>query len=321
MVSEAAAAAVSVAPRDDRGARGFAQPGLVRQGWYLLWPQRRLARGAVRAVTAGTRRVVVYRDLAGVAHVVDDRCPHLGSDLALADVTRDGLHCEFHGWCWGADGACTVAPGNPVPSGRRLRTYASAERWGFVFAWLGSAAPAIDLPVVPPHLSRRVLLAPQRVKAHPDVVFSNGFDLAHFGPSHGIDAETASLTTEPWVISHRVVGRLSRRASLRAVGLGGTPLDFSFTQYGGGIVHVHVRQPIEYLIFFNMRPDTVEASRTRTMLFLRRRRDLPRALAVLWSTAIDDLKLMERVRWTGAYAPSDAALAQYARFVEALPAW
>ena len=98
MVSEAAAAAVSVAPRDDRGARGFAQPGLVRQGWYLLWPQRRLARGAVRAVTAGTRRVVVYRDLAGVAHVVDDRCPHLGSDLAL-DVRQYvsiGLHRERH---------------------------------------------------------------------------------------------------------------------------------------------------------------------------------------------------------------------------------
>jgi hypothetical protein len=57
------------------------------------------------------------------------------------------------------------------------------------------------------------------------------------------------------------------------------------------------------------------------MLFLRRRRDLPRALSVLWSTAIDDLQIMEKVRWTGAYAPSDAALARYAGFVEDLPAW
>jgi hypothetical protein len=57
------------------------------------------------------------------------------------------------------------------------------------------------------------------------------------------------------------------------------------------------------------------------MLFLRRRRDLPRALAILWSTALDDLKLMERVTWTGAYAASDAALERYAGFVERLPAW
>jgi len=56
-------------------------------------------------------------------------------------------------------------------------------------------------------------------------------------------------------------------------------------------------------------------------LFLRRRVDLPRALAILWSTAIDDLQIMEKVRWTGAYAPSDAALARYAGFVEDLPAW
>jgi hypothetical protein len=57
------------------------------------------------------------------------------------------------------------------------------------------------------------------------------------------------------------------------------------------------------------------------MLFLRRRRDLPRALAVLWSTAIDDLHLMQQISWTGAYAPSDEALERYATFVDGLPAW
>jgi hypothetical protein len=55
------------------------------------------------------------------------------------------------------------------------------------------------------------------------------------------------------------------------------------------------------------------------MLFLRRRADLPRALAILWSTALDDLRMMERIRWTGAFAPADAALERYAGFVEALP--
>ena len=59
--------------------------------------------------------------------------------------------------------------------------------------------------------------------------------------------------------------------------------------------HVHVVRPIEFLIFFTLRPDAALRSRTRTMLFLRRRFDLPRALAVLWSTAIDDLQIMEKV--------------------------
>ena len=298
----------------------FAQPGLVHQGWYLVSSSRRLRTGRVLSVDVGARRLVLYRDLAGVARVVDDRCPHLGSDLALSKVTARGLRCGFHGWCWGDDGGCVEAPGYEVIPRRRLRQYASAERWGFLWTWLGRE-PAFPLPQVPTHLSRRVALAAQRVKAHPDIIFSNGFDLAHFGPSHGIHAGTTALDVTPWTISHRIVGRLSRRTSLRAVGLDGTPLDFSFTQHGGGIVHVHVREPLEFLIVFTLRLDAQLHSRTRTMLFLRRRRDLPRALAILWSTALDDLQLMERMAWTGAFAPGDAALARYARFVEELPAW
>ena len=298
----------------------FAHPGVVRQGWYLVGSCRWLGAARVRAVEVGARRLVAYRDLEGRAHVVADRCPHLGSDLSLAHVTSRGLLCTFHGWCWGADGVCVDAPGNATPPSRRLREYVSAERWRFLWTWLGGE-PAFDLPDVPPHLARRVVLAPQKVNAHPDIIFSNGFDLAHFGPSHGIDASTAALEVGPWTIDHRIVGRLSRRASLRSVGLAGTELDFSFVQYGGGIVHVHVRKPLEFLIFFTLRTDATHRSRTRTMLFLRRRRDLARALAILWSTAIDDLALMERVQWTGAFAASDDALERYARFVEGLPAW
>lgn len=298
----------------------FAHPGVVRQGWYLVGSGRRLRAGRVRAVEMGSRRLVVYRDLQGRAHVVADRCPHLGSDLALAHVTSDGLLCTFHGWCWGADGACVDAPGNAGPPARRLREYPSIERWGFLWAWLGGE-PGFELPDVSPHLARRVVLAPHKINAHPDVIFSNGFDLAHFGPSHGIDATTAALDVGSWTIDHHVVGRLSRRASLRWLGLGGGALDFSFAQYGGGIVHVHFQKPFEFLIFFTLRTDAALRSRTRTMLFLRHRRDLPRALAILWSTALDDLAIMERVQWTGAFAPSDGTLERYSRFVEGLPAW
>jgi phenylpropionate dioxygenase-like ring-hydroxylating dioxygenase large terminal subunit len=298
----------------------FAHPGVVRQGWYLAGSATKLRAGRLGHVEMGSRRLVLYRALDGTPHAVDDRCPHLGSDLTLAHVTPEGLRCDFHGWCWGPDGMCVSAPGNPSPPRRRLRQYTVVERGGFLWTWLGGE-PAFALPDVPGGLGRRVVLAAHRVSAHPDVIFSNGFDLAHFGPSHGIQANTDALEIGPWTIEHRISGCLSNRSSLRAVGLGGRRLDFSFTQYGGGIVHVHVRKPLEFLILFTLRQDARFRSRTRTMLFLRRRRDLPRALAVLWSTALDDMKLMERMRWTGAFAPSDAALAAYTRFVEALPEW
>jgi nitrite reductase/ring-hydroxylating ferredoxin subunit len=298
----------------------FARPGLIRQGWYLVGRTAQLGNGGVNAIAIGSRRLVLYRDLEGRPHVVADRCPHLGSDLSLAHVTGNGLRCRFHGWCWGADGSCTDAPGaSPLP-GRHLRQYACIERWGFLWVWLGGQ-PAFDLPDVPAALRRQAVLPSRRLNAHPDVVFSNGFDLAHFEPSHGISARTESLIVGQWTMEHRIVGRLSNRASLRSLGLGHTQLDVCFTQYGGGIVHAHVRRPLEFLIFFTLRQDAELRSRTQTMLFFRRRRDFPRALAIFWSTVADDITLMERIDWTGAFAPTDAALARYAGFVEALPAW
>jgi hypothetical protein len=160
------------------------------------------------------------------------------------------------------------------------------------------------------------------VRAHPDTAFANGFDLAHFGASHGIDASTTSLDVRaPWQIAHRIEGRLPHRPRLTWASLGGARLDATFTQYGGGIVHVHVRQPVENVIVFTIRPDAQGHSRTQTILFVPRRRDMVRALALLWATALDDIPLMEHITWTRGFAPSDAVLERYVTFIEAMPAW
>ncbi|HZF08698.1 MAG TPA: Rieske 2Fe-2S domain-containing protein [Thermoanaerobaculia bacterium] len=301
----------------------FADASRVKQGWYLLARSRRLRRHQVRAAEVGPRRLVLYRDGAGRAHVAADRCPHLGSDLALGKVTAEGLCCPFHGWCWDAEGACAVAPGQASPPQRRLRQYATEERWGFLWAWLGTE-PAFPLPDIAAETTatpRRFALPPQRVKAHADVVFANLFDVAHFAPSHGIELSSTALDEDaPWRLTHRFTGRLPRRQPLSAVGLAGQDLDATATQYGGGIVHVRVRRPLPYTILFTLRPDGT-GSRAQTTLFLERRRDAPRAAALLWSIAADDLEIMETIDWTGAYAAGDEVLARYARFVEALPAW
>jgi phenylpropionate dioxygenase-like ring-hydroxylating dioxygenase large terminal subunit len=302
-------------------AASFAHASVVRQGWYLLAPSRSVRTTNVRSIDVGQRRIVVYRGFDGRAHVTHDRCPHLGSDLALGSVTREGVRCGYHGWCWGDDGACTAAPGNAVLPSRRLQHYAAEERWGFLWAWLGET-PAFALPQINGTARHLLPLRRQHVRAHPDTAFANGFDLAHFQPSHRIEASTTSLDVDgEWKISHRLQGRLPRRARLVWAGLGGAPLDATFIQYGGGIVHVHIREPLEYFIVFTIRPDGDGHSRTQTILFLRRRRDIARALALLWATALDDIPLMETIAWTRGFAATDAVLERYVRFVEAMPTW
>jgi phenylpropionate dioxygenase-like ring-hydroxylating dioxygenase large terminal subunit len=320
MVGESHSAG-AVPSRASEPHRSFAQPARVAQGWYLMVRSRPLKAGKTRTTDIGGRRVLVYRDLEGQAHVTDDRCPHLGSDLALAQVTTDGLRCSFHGWCWGSDGACAAAPGNAPAPARRLRSYATVERWGFVWAWLGRT-PAFALPDIPAFATHQLTLLPQRVRAHPDTVFSNGFDLAHFAASHEIEVATVSLDEPtPWRIAHRIGGRLPHRPRITWAGLGGATLDATFTQYGGGIVHAHVRQPVETVVLFTIRPDASFHSRTRTIVFVPRRRDIVRSLALLWATALDDIPLMETIAWTRGFAESDAVLERYVEFVEAMPSW
>lgn len=299
----------------------FATPGAVRQGWYALARSRRVRSGRVTTVQVGAARLVLHRDANGRVHATGDRCGHLGADLSLAKVTPRGLECAFHGWCWGEEGRCTSAPGNKVLPSRSIPSYHTEERHGLVWGWLADGPPA-PLPEPPAHLPIRIALREQRVGGHTDVVFSNGFDLGHFGPSHAISARTVANHAEPpWRFSHHLEGTLPRRLVFRAAGIGGKPLEAVATQIGGGIVHVHMRQPVEYLIAFAMRPEADGAARTATQLFLRRRRDLPAALAFLWTAVLDDLRLMETMRWNGALAESDAALARYVRFMESLPLW
>ena len=73
-------------------------------------------------------------------------------------------------------------------------------------------------------------------------------------------------------MTHRVVSRLPFRHRLTFVRLSGAPLDATLTQYGGGITQVHVEKPIDYTIVF---------TKTQARIFLRRRRDLVRALVLL----------------------------------------
>ena len=54
----------------------------------------------------------MFRTLAGVVHVLDAYCPHLGANMAVGGAVRgDCIECPFHGWRFkGEDGKCTVVP-------------------------------------------------------------------------------------------------------------------------------------------------------------------------------------------------------------------
>jgi cholesterol 7-dehydrogenase len=54
----------------------------------------------------------VFRTVAGVVHILDAYCPHLGANMAVGGVVRgDCLECPFHLWRFkGEDGKCSAIP-------------------------------------------------------------------------------------------------------------------------------------------------------------------------------------------------------------------
>lgn len=87
--------------------------------------------------------VVFFRDSQGSAVALEDRCVHRQAPLSLGEVVGDTLQCAYHGLCFDRTGACVRVPSQKrIPPGARVKSYPVAERYGFVFLWLGDAGRA-----------------------------------------------------------------------------------------------------------------------------------------------------------------------------------
>lgn len=302
----------------------FANAAHVTEGWYVLARSKSLRRGAILTVAVGDKEVVVYRRHDGIAGALDAACGHLGAHMGRGTLTPDGVQCAYHGWCWGPDGACTATPHHEKAPGRRMRAYDTEERVGLVWAWLGRSRAAYPPPDAgAPSSWRALVLRPQIVKAHPHLVLGNGFDLGHLAPAHGFALDgDPSVKVDGARMEMTAAGTLPRVGSLRLSGLGGKRFESAYTTLGGSATLVDVRAPIEFRVLFTGRPDENGHTRAQTVLFAPRRRDFPRAFALLWTTTLQDIRIMESLdAFHPAFDASDEVLATYAKLVEGLPTW
>jgi 5,5'-dehydrodivanillate O-demethylase len=89
-----------------------------------------------------------YRGTDGVAHVVEDRCPHRLTMLSLGWVEDNCIRCFYHGWKFDPAGKCVDQPAEPPAFKDRIhiRAYPTREYLGFIFCYFGEgAAPPFPL--------------------------------------------------------------------------------------------------------------------------------------------------------------------------------
>ena len=132
---------------------------------------------------------VVWRAPDGQIVAAPDRCPHRESPLSLGTVAGGCLVCPYHGWTFGADGACVLVPssgvGKPVPPKAHLPVIGAREAYGLV--WLCPDEPHGDLPLISQDADpayRRINSGVDRWASSCTRMTDNFLDIAHFGWVH-----------------------------------------------------------------------------------------------------------------------------------------
>jgi len=139
--------------------------------------------------------VVVWRDSKGGIHAQEDRCQHRTARLSAGWISHDehaeGLTCPYHGWRYGAGGACVHMPQQPDLSPKmcaaraRARGFLAEDRYGFVWVCL-SGQPLAGIPEFDEEARglRRIPQFYERWNCAGLRLMENSFDNAHFAFTH-----------------------------------------------------------------------------------------------------------------------------------------
>jgi phenylpropionate dioxygenase-like ring-hydroxylating dioxygenase large terminal subunit len=151
--------------------------------WHVVRPSQAVAEGTIVAARLLGEDIILWRHN-GEVHAWKDYCRHRGARLSRGWVKDGSVVCPYHGWEYGADGACRRYPAHPKtrPSIRAaaFRHHAS-ERYGYVWVCMGS--PISDVPPFPvwgDATYRKVQAGPYYYDANALRAVENFLDAAHF---------------------------------------------------------------------------------------------------------------------------------------------
>jgi phenylpropionate dioxygenase-like ring-hydroxylating dioxygenase large terminal subunit len=120
--------------------------------WFILCLSTELRKKPIVRELFGTK-LVLFRDGAGKAGALLDRCPHRNVPLSLGKVHGEGtLECPYHGWRFDGSGACRFIPslpGEPDGKARRAVSFPTREQDGFI--WVYSTPLEKGEPTTAPH--------------------------------------------------------------------------------------------------------------------------------------------------------------------------
>jgi 5,5'-dehydrodivanillate O-demethylase oxygenase subunit len=122
----------------------------IRHFWQPVYVGSDLKPGRPVRIQILGEYFTLYRGDSGTPYVLEDRCPHRQTSLALGWVEGDCIRCFYHGWKFDGHGQCTEQPAEKASFAAKVkaRAYPTEEYLGLIFAYLGEGE-APELPRFP----------------------------------------------------------------------------------------------------------------------------------------------------------------------------
>ncbi|SLN70822.1 aromatic ring-hydroxylating oxygenase subunit alpha [Roseisalinus antarcticus] len=110
---------------------------VLRKYWNPVARSEEITPTPTRHMMLGEQLVLWRTSDSGTVSVMKDLCIHRGAALSGGRVEGENIVCPYHGWRYGADGACTHIPslpeGSPIPAKARTTTYPVREAYGLIW--------------------------------------------------------------------------------------------------------------------------------------------------------------------------------------------
>ena len=122
----------------------------LRRFWQPVLVADELLAGRPKRIQVLNQYFTAYRGEDGVAHLVQDACPHRQTQLFLGWVEGSDIRCFYHGWKFDPKGNCVEQPAENEAYKQRIKISAhpTREYLGLIFAYLGEGE-APPFPLMP----------------------------------------------------------------------------------------------------------------------------------------------------------------------------
>lgn len=130
--------------------------GTLHENWYVAALSKEVGTKKPLARTIMDEPLVLFRNKAGKATALIDRCLHRNAKLSEGDLFDGCIGCPYHGWTYDTDGKCVFVPSEgPTSDGKQAEAAADApvrflerfpvrEEDGYVWVYMGTPEKAAD---------------------------------------------------------------------------------------------------------------------------------------------------------------------------------